>query len=127
MGQRKCMTLDHRVKREICKHNQENPRITNRELLVWAEEKLGAKVHEATIGRVLKRSFALLSNVSGNVNVTAQEVKLVISDDVLIGKAKHLFDIRTKQAIKSDRNSHVPADTARTAQTKFLGKTGCAA
>ncbi|CAM6098594.1 unnamed protein product [Calypogeia fissa] len=116
MGQRKCTTLDHRVKREICKHKQANPDMTNRELQVWVEEKFDAKVHEVTIGRVLKRSSALLSNVTGNEVkraknpqcpaveealhawfLSAQEAKLTTRDDILIEKARQLFDGLVKE------------------------------
>ncbi|CAM6090494.1 unnamed protein product [Calypogeia fissa] len=83
---------------------------------MWVEEKFQQKVHKATICRLLKQSFPLLSNVTGNTMkrsktpkcsiveealhrwfLSAHEAKLPIFDDILIEKAKVVYTIVLKK------------------------------
>lgn len=109
MSGRKLVTLTHEQKRAVCLHKQKNPSLTNRDLVTWVLGEYKCKVHEATVSRLLKKSYALTNVITGSSMkrlrdpycpaveealhrwfLAAMEAKLSISDDILTEKAKQL-------------------------------------
>jgi hypothetical protein len=58
----KKVTLNNQQRYQICLKKQDDPRITQKELINWCEQEFGIKVDQATISRTLKRSYEYLDN-----------------------------------------------------------------
>ena len=57
------MTNEHRV--GICRKKQENPNMTQQELVAWAESEFGIRITQGTVSNTLKRSAELLTGTEG--------------------------------------------------------------
>lgn len=105
--ERTCVLLTLAQKREIIKHKQTHPKLSNKEVGAWASEKFKVRVTNSTICRTLKNSMRILQqNTRGGVKRTriphlpeveailyewflgAHEKHVPISDDLLCEKGK---------------------------------------
>ncbi|GKA88725.1 CENP-B homolog protein 2-like protein [Tanacetum coccineum] len=49
------------IRRALCKHNKDNPSLTQKQLQEWVHSNYGLQVSQATISNTVKRSLEYLS------------------------------------------------------------------
>ena len=54
-------TMTDEIRRALCKHNKDNPSLTQKQLQEWVHSNYGLQVSQATISNTVKRSLEYLS------------------------------------------------------------------
>ncbi|KAL6523115.1 hypothetical protein OROHE_016410 [Orobanche hederae] len=57
----KKITMTDEIRRALCKHNKDNPSLTQKQLQEWVHSNYGLQVSQATISNTVKRSLEYLS------------------------------------------------------------------
>ncbi|GJY03155.1 CENP-B homolog protein 2-like protein [Tanacetum coccineum] len=68
------------IRRALCKHNKDNPSLTQKQLQEWVHSNYGLQVSQATISNTVKRSLEYLSLAPERGDKSTQELQNLIKE-----------------------------------------------